>query len=84
MTKIWAKLMVKDKIIKDTMIETEKSFDIGEFTSYMQTICYELDIPNPIILSTHFEKFSEFNHVKFVEEDFIEEIYFDKLVLEKA
>lgn len=84
MARIWAKLMVRDKIIKDCMIDTEKFFDINQFVEYIQEICYLLDIPNPIVLSTHFDKFSEFNHVKFMVEDFIEEVHFERLILEKA
>ncbi len=84
MARIWAKLMFNDKIIKDTMLETEKSFDIEKFTAYVQEICYILDVPNPIILSSHFEKFSEFNHVKFVKDDFVEELGADFVILEKA
>lgn len=84
MAKIWAKIMLKDKILKDCLIETNKFFDIEEFVAYIQEICYELDIPNPIVLSNHFEKFMEFNNVKFVKDDFVEEIHFERLILEKA
>ncbi len=84
MAKIWAKLINNDKIIKDCVIETEKRYGIDDFIEYLQNICYILDIPNPIVLSTHFEKFSEFNHVKFTSDDFVEELHAEKLVLEKA
>lgn len=84
MAKIWAKLQNGDKIIKDCMIDTTKFFNINHFVQYIQEICYELDIPNPIVLSTHFDKFTEFNHVKFIAEDFVEEVHFEKLILEKA
>ena len=84
MAKIWAKLQNGDKILKDCMIETDKYYRMNNFVDYIQQICYELDIPNPIVLSTHFEKFMEFNHVKFVVDDFVEEVHFEKLILEKA
>lgn len=84
MARIWAKVINGDKILKDCMIDTEKYYNIDKFVEYMQSICYELDIPNPMVLSTHFDKFSEFNHVKFIVDDFVEEIHFEKLILEKA
>lgn len=84
MARIWAKIMIKDKIVGDAIIDTEKYFGYDEFVSYIQTLCYELDIPNPIVLSNHFEKFMEFNNVKFIKDDFVEEVHFERLVLEKA
>lgn len=84
MARIWAKILKGDKILKDCMIDTEKYFSIDQFVEYIQDICYQLDIPNPMVLSNHFDKFSEFNHVKFVVDDFVEEVHFEKLVLEKA
>ena len=84
MARIWAKVISGEKILKDCVIDTEKYYNIDRFVEYMQDICYELDIPNPMVLSTHFDKFVEFNHVKFIVDDFVEEIHFEKLVLEKA
>lgn len=84
MARIWAKILKGDKILKDCMIDTEKYFSIDQFVEYIQDICYQLDIPNPMVLSNHFDKFSEFNHVKFVVDDFVEEVHFERLVLEKA
>ena len=84
MARIWAKIMIKDKIVADAIIDTEKYFDYDDFVNYIQSLCYELDIPNPIVLTNHYERFSEFNHVKFIKDDFVEEVHFERLVLEKA
>jgi len=84
MVKIWAKALKKDKIQKDVMYKLFEKFDKEKFMEYLVDICYELDIPTPILLNTHINHFDKFNIVRFKETDFVESIDFDVLMLENA
>lgn len=82
MFSIWAKAIKEDKLIKNSLISFEDKFKNEDFHEYVFYICNELDIPSPIILSKHIRHFVTFNNASFKPEDFVEEINFDKLVLE--
>ena len=82
--KIWAKVMVKDKIRKDVVLDFEdtKSFTFLQFKQLMQDLCYKVDISTPVILKSHYEHFTQFNRVKFLPRDFIEQVDYTSLVVE--
>ena len=82
MIRIWAKVMVKDKISKSYVFEREGSIDYSEFFDYVRDICEHLDIPTPVIIKTHLFNFAKYNVLKLKKDDFVEKIDFDKLVLE--
>ena len=82
MIRIWAKVLKKDKIIKQFVLERDGAVDYSEFFSYLQEICENLDIPTPVLIKTHLFNYAKYNNVRFTAPDFVEEISFDKLVLE--
>lgn len=82
MFKIWSKTILEEKITRDIMYENNEKFDINKFSEYLIEVCYELDIPTPLILSNHIKNFDKFNNVSFSVADFVESIDFEKLVLE--
>lgn len=84
MIRIWAKVLKKDKIIKQYMFERAENIDYSEFFSYLQEICENLDIATPVLIKTHLFNYAKYNNVRFTAADFVEEINFDKLVLENA
>ncbi len=84
MVKIWAKVMKKDKILKQFMFEKQTNLDYSEFFDYLREICENLDIATPVLIKTHLFNFAKYNNVRFTESDFVEQISFDKLVLENA
>ena len=84
MVRIWAKVMVKDKIIKQTVFERLENMDYSLFFDYVREICETLDIPTPVIIKTHLFNYAKYNVLRFKKEDFVESINFDKLVLENA
>jgi hypothetical protein len=47
-------------------------------------ICSALDVATPVLIKTHIFNYAKYNNVKFIAEDFLEPIDFDKLVLENA
>jgi hypothetical protein len=54
------------------------------FYDYTREICETLDIPTPVIIKTHLFNYAKYNTVKFVRQDFVESVDFDKLVFENA
>ena len=84
MLKIWAKAMIKDKIVKDQMYRRYEKYDSDKFMEYLVEICHEFDYPTPIVLKSHIKNFNEFNITRFKASDFVEPIEFETLVLENA
>ncbi len=84
MIRIWAKVMKKDKILKQFMLEKEGSLDYSLFFDYLREICENLDIATPVLIKTHLFNYAKYNNVRFTGSDFVETINFDKLVLENA
>jgi hypothetical protein len=84
MLKIWAKTVSDDKITRDLMFKRFEKFIDGNFIDYLIEICYELDIPTPVVLKAHVQNFLKFRTVKFIESDFVEAVDFKQLVLENA
>ena len=84
MIRIWAKVMKKDKILSQYMFEKFSEMDYSEFFSYLKEICENLDIATPVLIKTHLFNYAKYNIVRFTQSDFVEQISFDKLVLENA
>ena len=82
MVKIWAKLIVGEKIVKQFVYEKDEQLVYSRFFIYLSDICAELDIPTPTFVKTHIFNLAKFRNVRFTANDFVESIDFDKLVLE--
>ncbi len=84
MIRIWAKVMIKDKIVKQTVYERAGNTDYSLFFDYVRDVCEILDVPTPVIIKTHIFNYAKYNYVRFTKADFVEHIDFEKLVLENA
>lgn len=84
MIRIWAKVIKKDKIVKQFMLEKTEEMDYAMFYDYVREICENLDIPTPVIIKTHLFNYAKYNVLRLKQDDFVESINFDKLVLENA
>lgn len=82
MIKIWAKVYKDNKIEKQFVLEKTENMDYSQFFEYVREICENLDIPTPVIIKTHLFNYAKYNTLKFIKDDFVEFISFDKLVLE--
>lgn len=82
MVKIFAKVIVCDKVKKTFKYENDDDFEIDHFFDYVKDICEHFDSPTPIILAKHIRDFIVFSTTTFKPEDFVEKIFFDKLTLE--
>ena len=76
MFRIWAKIIVGEKITQQITYERDEKFVYSQFFSYLSDICEELDI------ATHIFGYAKFRTVRFTARDFAETPEFDKLVLE--
>ena len=84
MFRIWAKVIKDEKIIKQFVYEKTETLDYSLFFDYVRYICETLDIPTPVIIKTHLFNYAKYNTLKFTKADFVENVNFDKLVLENA
>ena len=84
MIRIWAKVMKNDKILRQYMLEKIEPMDYSKFFDYLREICENLDIATPVLIKTHLFNYAKYNNVRFNQSDFVENIDFDKLVLENA
>ncbi len=84
MVRIWAKVLIEEKIIKDMIYENQEKFDFEHFFDYISDICQNFDISTPVILSKHISHYVNFNNATFLPSDFAETVSFDKFVIEEA
>ena len=80
--KIWAKLMEDGRIKKQIVYEKDGQITYSQFFEYLTEICFQLDIPTPVLTKTHIFNFAKFNHVKFIRRDFVDALGYDCLFLE--
>lgn len=84
MVRLWGKLISNEKVKKDFTLEKDENFSIVSFIDYIEDMCYALDIPTPVLLKYHIRNFFDFNNVKFLPRDFLEDVLFDEFVVENA
>lgn len=81
---LYGKLVIGNTFIKEAKSEgvnTEKPFhDIMEEAFVL--LCRQLEIPVPIWLKKNTREIAQYRKTFFDKEQFIEEVYFDKFVLE--
>ena len=82
MFRIWAKVIKKEKIVKQLTYERDDKFSYSQFFTYLADICEGLDIATPVLLKTHIFNYAKFNVVRFIPRDFAEPVEFDRLILE--
>ncbi len=76
MIKIWGKIIVNDRIIKQNSTDVDES--CTSFFDMLKTVCHSLNIPTPILLDKHVYDFNLFHLCTFKEDDFVESIMFDR------
>ena len=84
MLKIWGKVMKNNKIIKDEVVISDIEAGYQENLKVCITeLCNKLDISKPYWLPTNLEEYNKRNKTIFNQYNFIEEIDFDKFVIEE-
>ncbi len=79
--KIWTKIIRGEKILKDNLYPIAH-YDLNCIYTWLEEICHTLDEPLPIVLKKHISHINEFNSTTFLPADFVESVYFDRMVIE--
>ena len=84
MLKIWGKLIYDNRIIKDevSVSEIEGSYQ-ENLKACISELCYKLDISTPYWLKSNINEYNRRHKTSFDENNFIDEIYFDKFMIEE-
>lgn len=84
MIKIWGKIIKNNKIIKDTVVISNKEGTYQEkLKECIIEICEKFDIQKPYWLPTNMEEYNKRNKTIFNYHNFMEEINFDKFVIQE-
>ena len=81
MFRVWGKLMKKNRLVKDTVIEID-DYALSRTQKVYQALdsmCYEFDLAKPIWLDINKRDFIQYARTRFTKDSFIEEIDFDYL-----
>lgn len=78
--KIWGKIIKKEQILKSKTIVVDPS--TTTFFDMLKTLCETLNISTPVLLDKHVYDFNVFHMCIFKPDDFIEDVLFDKFILE--
>lgn len=83
MFKLWAKKIKDNKIIASLIIKNKENISSSEKTEKcLKEICQKFDLSVPLWLEKHDMEFSQFKYVTFYQDDFIDDIDFDKFEIE--
>ena len=82
--KLWALLRLKQKIVKDVVMEfpVERPEDADGWQEIVGELCRALHESRPIILNKHADQLIRFSRTSFLPQDFIESVSFDRMEVE--
>ena len=83
MVRMFVKTIKSNRVTNTYKYETNEDFEIDHFYDYVKDICEHFDSPTPVILAKHIRDYIVFSTTTFKKEDFVEKIFFDKLVIEQ-
>lgn len=84
MLKIWAKVIKNNKIIRDEVFTSDLEGGYQENLKLCITeLCNKLDISKPYWLPANLEEYNKRNKTTFNQNNFIEEIDFDRFIIEE-
>lgn len=82
--RLWGKLMKNNKIIKDNAVPLIVEDDYqAALKEAMIELCDSFDIAKPYWLNKNLNEYNRLGKTSFNKDNFIEEIEFDKLVIEE-
>ena len=82
--KVWGKLIKNEKTVLQGVIDAENLNTFSGITKAFMDLAEKLKIPTPVITRTSAQFFFDFNSVRFKQDDFVEQIDFDYLFIERA
>ena len=84
MFRLWAKIMVSGKMVKNMTIENSDSSlnRTKKIFNSIDEICYAYDLSKPIWLDKNIREFKKNSKTRFTKDNFVDEIEFDSMVIE--
>lgn len=84
MTRIWGKLIKDNKIIKDDVAVFKNKDNYQQnLKECIIELCSKFDISKPYWLPSNMEEYNKRTKTVFTQDNFIEEINFDKFIIEE-
>ena len=84
MFRLWAKMIVSGKIVKNMTIENSDSSlnRTKKIFSALDEVCYAYDLSKPLWLDKNIREFKKNSRTRFTKDNFVDEIEFDSLDIE--
>lgn len=84
MFRLWAKIMVSGKMVKNITIENSDSSlnRTKKIFNSIDEICYAYDLSKPIWLDKNIREFKKNSRTRFTKDNFVDEIEFDSMDIE--
>ena len=86
MFKLWVKQFDDNNKITKTY-QFKQDFDVRFLHAYLEIVCGDLKMETPLLVTSHYVTFNNFNRVRFNQSDFVDNIdfkYFTVELLENA
>ncbi len=78
MAGVWIRLMQKNRIMKDILMECA----LNDWEHAVEEGARRLDVARPLVLPKHERDFDEFHQTRFLRDHFMEEVPFDRMEVE--
>lgn len=84
MFRLWAKIIVSGKMVKNMTIENPDSSlnRTKKIFSALDEVCYAYDLSKPLWLDKNIREFKKNSRTRFTKDNFVDEIEFDSLDIE--
>lgn len=84
MFRLWAKIIVSGKMVKNMTIENSDSSlnRTKKIFSALDEVCYAYDLSKPLWLDKNIREFKRNSRTRFTKDNFVDEIEFDSLDIE--
>jgi len=84
MFRLWAKIIVSGKMVKNITIENPDSSlnRTKKIFSALDEVCYAYDLSKPLWLDKNIREFKKNSRTRFTKDNFVDEIEFDSLDIE--
>lgn len=79
MLKFWLRLYKEGKLQKEALCDADTKLSPAKILEEgLKLCCYQLDIPNPMILKKHIHDIRQYSLTRFLPDDFPEAVEFDR------
>ncbi len=80
MLKFWLRIYNNGKLERDALCDVDSKLSAQKILEEsLKTCCYELDIPNPMIMKKHVNDIKQYSLTRFLPDDFPESVEFERV-----